>query len=83
MVLMISAKLRKAIKTLHIMHLNILYIASHIDDLKTFLSLLDVKFEIICISESRITKALPLITSISLLGYNIDQITAGQLLVEH
>ena len=65
------------------MHLNILYIASHIDDLKTFLSLLDVKFEIICISESRITKALPLITSINLLGYNIEQTTAEQLLVEH
>ena len=75
MALMISAKLNKAIKTLHITHLNILYIASHIDDLGTFLSYLDVKFEIICISESKIIKAMPPIESISLLGYNIDQTT--------
>ena len=75
MALMISAKLNKAIKALHVMHLNILYIAPHIDDLGTFLSLLDVKFKIICISESKIIKTLPPIASISLLGYNIHQTT--------
>ena len=41
---------------LSIIHLNISSLASHIHDLKLFLSLLKVSFDIICISESSISK---------------------------
>ena len=41
---------------LSIIHLNISSLASHIHDLKYFLILLKVCFDIICISESRISK---------------------------
>ena len=41
---------------LSIIHLNMLSLASHIHDLKHFLILLKVNFDIICISESRISK---------------------------
>ena len=57
---------------LSIIHLNISSLASHIHDLKLFLSLLKVSFDIICISESRISKHnLPTI-NINITGYNIE-----------
>ena len=40
---------------LSILHLNISSISAHIDDLKTFLNHFNHKFDIICISESRIS----------------------------
>ena len=56
---------------LSIIHLNISSLASHIHELKLFLSLLNkVSFDIICISESRIPKHnLPTI-NINKPGYN-------------
>ena len=57
---------------LSIIHLNISSLASHIHELKLFLSLLKVSFDIICISESRISKHnLPTI-NINITGYNIE-----------
>ena len=57
---------------LSIIHLNISSLASHIHELKLFLSLLKVSFDIICISESRISKHnLPTI-NINIPGYNIE-----------
>ena len=41
---------------LTVIHLNISSLALHIDKLKLFISLIKTKFDIICISESRITK---------------------------
>ena len=42
---------------LAVLHLNISSLSSHINELKLLLSRLNVNFDIICISESRITKS--------------------------
>ena len=42
---------------LPILHLNISSISANIDDLRAFLNLVNHKFYIICISESRISKS--------------------------
>ena len=52
-----------------VMHLNISSLALHIDKLKLFLSLIK-KFDVICISESRVTKNNSLTTNINIPGYN-------------
>ena len=52
-------------------HLNISSLALHIDKLKLFLSLIKSKFDIICISESRITKNNSLTTNVNI-GYNFQ-----------
>ena len=57
---------------LTIIHLNIFPLALHIDQLKLFLSLIKTKFDIICISESRITKSNSLTTNINIPGYNFE-----------
>ena len=57
---------------LTVMHLNISSLALHIDKLKLFLSLIKTKFDIICISESRITKNNSLTNNINILGYNFE-----------
>ena len=51
---------------LTVIHLNISYLALHIDKLKLFLSLIKTKFDIICISESRITKSNSLTVNINI-----------------
>ena len=55
-----------------VIHLIILSLALHIDKLKLFLSLIKTKFDIICISESRITKNNSLTTNINIPGYNFE-----------
>ena len=57
---------------LTVIHLNIPSPALHIDKLKLFLSLIKTKFDIICISESRITKNNSLTTNINIPGYNFE-----------
>ena len=57
---------------LSIIHLNI-SLASHIHELKLFFSLLKVSFDIICISESRISKHNIPTININIPGYNIEQ----------
>ena len=47
-------------------------LALHIVELKLFLSLIKTKFDIICISESRITKNNSLTTNINIPGYNFE-----------
>ena len=55
--------------------LNISSLASHMHELKLFPSLLKVTFDVICISESRISKHnLPTI-NINTLGYNNEHTT--------
>ena len=57
---------------LSVIHLNISSLASYIHDLKLFLSVLKVSFDIICTSESRISKHyLPTII-INIPGYNTE-----------
>ena len=51
---------------LTVIHLNISSLALHIDKLKLFLSLIKTKFDIICISESRITKSNSLTVNINI-----------------
>lgn len=63
--------LKKATKTT--LHLNISSIGSHIDGLRTFLIFLGVKFDIIWISESWITKNLPPVKNINFPGFNIEK----------
>ena len=53
-----------------VIHLNISSLALHIDKLKLFLSLIKTKFDIICISESRITNSNSLATNINIPEYN-------------
>ena len=55
-----------------VIHLNISSLALHIDKLKLFLSLIKTKFDIICISESRITKNNSLTTNVNIPGYNFE-----------
>ena len=57
---------------LTVIHLNISSLALHIDKLELFLSLIKTKFDIICISESRITKNNSLTTNINIPGYNFE-----------
>ena len=57
---------------LTVIRLNISSLALHIDKLKLFLSLIKTKFDIICISESRITKNNSLTTNINIPGYNFE-----------
>ena len=57
---------------LSILHLNISSISSHINDLKMFINLLNTKFDIICIPESRLSQKPPQPTNIHLPGYNIE-----------
>ena len=56
-----------------LLHLNISSLSAHINELKAFLSQVDTKFGIICISKSRISKKNSLTTNIDILGYNIEQ----------
>ena len=51
---------------------NICSIAPHIEKLKLFVSLIKTKFDIICISESRITKNNSLTTNVNIPGYNFE-----------
>ena len=59
-------------KDLKIIHLNISSLPLHINELKIFLSLVKVRFDIISLSESRITKNNSLTTNIDIPGYNIE-----------
>ena len=59
-----------------IIHLNISSLALHIDKLKLFLSLIKTKFDIICMSESRITKNNSLTTNINISGYSFEHTEA-------
>ena len=58
---------------LSILHLNISSISAHIDDLKTLLNLAHHKFDIISISESRISVKHPQTTNIDLSGFSMEQ----------
>ena len=55
-----------------VIHLNISSIALHTDKFELFVSLIKTKFDIICISESRITKNNSLTTNINIPGYNFE-----------
>jgi len=60
--------------TLGILHLNISSLASHIDDLKLLLSLINKKIHIICLSESRIKKGQLPTTNIQIPGYTFEHV---------
>ena len=66
------SKLRINENDLSVIHLNISSLPLHINELKLFLSFFKVKFDIISISESRITKSNTLTTNIDIPGYNIE-----------
>ena len=57
---------------LTVMYLNISSLARNIDKLKLVNSLIKSKFDIICMSESRITKNKTLTTSNNIPGYNFE-----------
>ena len=57
---------------LSVIHLNISSLLLHIKELKLFLSFFKCKFDIISISESKITKSNTLTTNIDIPGYNIE-----------
>ena len=68
-----------------ILHFNISSISAHTDDLRTFLNLANHKFDIIRISESRISVKHPQATIIDLPGFNMEQTptesSAGETLI--
>ena len=66
-------KIKVKQEDLSVLHLNISSLSVHIDDLKNFLSELRIKFDIICISASRLSQKNPQTTNINLAGYNIEQ----------
>ena len=53
--------------------MNISSIPTHIDDLKTFLNLLNINFNIIFIYESRLSTKTSFTTNINITHYNIEQ----------
>ena len=58
---------------LSIFHLDISSISANIDDLRTFLNLFNHRFDIICISKSRISTKHPQTNNIDLPGFNTEQ----------
>ena len=64
-------KIKVKEKDLSVLHLNISSLSTHIDYLKNFLSELRIKFDMICISESKLSQKNPQTTN--LIGYNIEQ----------
>ena len=58
---------------LAVLHLNISLLSSHINELKLLLSSSNLNFDIICITESRITKSNLPTSNIHIPGYNIEQ----------
>ena len=66
------SKLRINESDLSVIHLNISSLPFHINEPKLFFSFFKVKFHIISISESRITKSNTLTTNIDIPGYNIE-----------
>ena len=63
---------------LSVLHLNISSLSAHIDDLKNVLSELRIKFDITCISESRLPQKNLQTTNINLVGYKIEQTLTEQ-----
>ena len=61
---------------LTVIQLNMSSLALQIDKRKLFLSLIKTKFDIICISESRITKNNSLTTNFNIPGYNFEHTPA-------
>ena len=66
-------KIKVKQEDLSVLHLSIFSLSARIDDLKNFLSELRIKFDIICISASRLSQKNPQTTNINLAGYNIEQ----------
>ena len=66
-------KIKVKQEDLSVLHLDISLLSAHIDNLKSFLSELKIKFDIICISESILSQKNPQTTNINLAGYNIEQ----------
>ena len=66
------SKLRINENDLSVIHLSISSLPLHINDLKFFLGFFKYKFDIISLSESRITKSNTLTTNIDIPGYNIE-----------
>ena len=56
-----------------LLHLNISSLSCHINDLVDFLALLNTKFDVICITETRLSHKNPITTNIELPGYNTEQ----------
>ena len=56
-----------------LLHLNISSLSCHINDLVNFLALLNTKFDVICITETRLSHKNPITTNIELPGYNTEQ----------
>ena len=66
-------KLKVNEQDLSILHLNISFLSAHIDDLQTFLKSTKIEFDIIYISESRLSTKIPATTNAEIAGYNIEQ----------
>ena len=56
-----------------VLHLIISSLSSHINELKLLLSSVNLNFDIICVTESRITKSNLPTSNIHISGYNIEQ----------
>ena len=67
------SKIKVKQEHLSALNFNISSLSTHIDDMKNFLSKLRIKFDIICISESKLSQKNPQTTKVNLGGYNTDQ----------
>ena len=67
---------------LSFLHLSISSISAHIDDLRAFLNLVNHKFDIICISESRISTKHPQTTNIDLPISTLSKLQLNPMLEE-
>ena len=64
----VSAKFKSS-KTFSIVHLNIHSIEKHIEELRVILAMLEFKFDVICLSESKIKKDFDPKVDINIEGY--------------
>ena len=55
-----------------LLHLNIMSLCSYINELVTFFNLLETKFDIICITERRLSQKSPLTSNINIPECNIE-----------
>ena len=62
-------------KSFSVFHLNIHSINKHIEELRLFLQIIDFKFDIICITESKIEVGMEPMVDISLIGYQKPEST--------
>ena len=70
------SKMKKTPESLSVLHINIVSIQKNIDELRQLLKLLNFNFDVIGISETKITKNIDPIINIEISGYNFEYVSS-------